>query len=77
MPPAAAATAGKKRERDVDTSGSGALLLDDDLSNPAGSPEGGAGAASTTNFRNVSACNRCRNRKVCLRCVGKERKMDF
>ncbi|KAK4503715.1 hypothetical protein PRZ48_004630 [Zasmidium cellare] len=52
-------SAGKKRERDVvETSG----VLDDDLS--AGSPgDGAGGAASTTNFRNVSACNRCRNRK--------------
>ncbi|EME46127.1 transcription factor domain-containing protein [Dothistroma septosporum NZE10] len=43
----------KKRERDADA------LSPDDAS--AASPT--EGGASTTNFRNVSACNRCRNRK--------------
>ncbi|KAF7188411.1 Positive regulator of purine utilization [Pseudocercospora fuligena] len=46
----------KKRERESD----GPSLADDD-STTAGSPT--TAGASTTNFRNVSACNRCRNRK--------------
>ncbi|KAK3070260.1 hypothetical protein LTR53_010781 [Teratosphaeriaceae sp. CCFEE 6253] len=46
---------GKKRERDPDDS------LSDLTVTTTGSP--GGSASSTTNFRNVSACNRCRNRK--------------
>lgn len=45
---------GKKRDHDE-----GDIALPDETT---GSPSNGG--ATTTNFRNVSACNRCRNRKV-------------
>ncbi|SMQ45305.1 unnamed protein product [Zymoseptoria tritici ST99CH_3D7] len=48
--------AGKKRDRDGDVT-----IVDDSSNNTPNSPAGAG--ASTTNFRNVSACNRCRNRK--------------
>ncbi|USW48887.1 hypothetical protein Slin15195_G022060 [Septoria linicola] len=48
---------GKKREREAEVPGTPG-----EGSNATGSPTT-AGGASTTNFRNVSACNRCRNRK--------------
>ncbi|KAK5740764.1 hypothetical protein LTR17_004354 [Elasticomyces elasticus] len=56
-----------KRERENNDTSSTDLTNDDAGTSPMSvTPESGASpiaASSTTNFRNVSACNRCRNRK--------------
>ena len=65
-----------KRERDEE----GIEIISPPSAGPHGSDDGVAGAAanSTTNFRNVSACNRCRTRKnrcdqKLPRCTGCEK----